>query len=625
MRLRIVQKLLLSIVFAVLSLFSYGQCHAYHELFAFDYDDFQDVWNNEEGAFGWDPSENICECTRQETAWNNMVEGTRNALVLWDWRHIDGSLFIPDYGEVITRVKFNCHGRYGGGPGGNFQFDFDILGDELPYTNSNHSFNDNSVCRWRVPSAYRDITAIYNWNDELFYWGVDPFEDLEITVSRNNNSRRMFVNSLRLKVWTAGLNLSGDVTPDFDDEDFNMDFNAHFPEIVPGNTYDLAVVMTAYGDDPISGNVGWEFGGDEQLTIISGGGAFNLSPGQSRQIVVRYQPNDVGEALGYLEFGIGRDLCVDVSGDLSQPELDIQNSGIVNFGSVPWGATATQSCEMQSTGTLAVTGNVPETSESGLVQIVEGAGPFSLEPGESLEIISQITPVGEVGSPFFDSVNLNTNTPDGNDLFFQCFCAASTSTTPPGLDFGDVAIGDYSDLILRITNIVNVPITGPVQLLESGGGFSLVSGGGSVSLAPGENRWVRVRFIPTEAIGYSNSLSTGSAGLVQIQGHGYDPLSPVESDGAPLFKLSPPVPNPSSGSSVFNFEIPIGQETRLDVYDARGQLIRTLLDGYQEVGSHSRYWDGRDKSGRLVPAGVYFAKLVSATQTKTVKVIRVSQ
>jgi len=49
----------------------------------------------------------------------------------------------------------------------------------------------------------------------------------------------------------------------------------------------------------------------------------------------------------------------------------------------------------------------------------------------------------------------------------------------------------------------------------------------------------------------------------------------------------------------------------LDLYDAGGRLVRTLLRGQEPVGLHTLTWDGRDGGGRLAGSGVYFLRLVA--------------
>ena len=58
-------------------------------------------------------------------------------------------------------------------------------------------------------------------------------------------------------------------------------------------------------------------------------------------------------------------------------------------------------------------------------------------------------------------------------------------------------------------------------------------------------------------------------------------------------------------------------------YPFAGQRVATLWSGDAEAGEHVAHWDGRDASGALRPAGVYFARLTAAGQTRSEKLLRV--
>ncbi len=74
--------------------------------------------------------------------------------------------------------------------------------------------------------------------------------------------------------------------------------------------------------------------------------------------------------------------------------------------------------------------------------------------------------------------------------------------------------------------------------------------------------------------------------------------------------LRAPAPNPLQRESVLRFELAQGGETRLDVYDAAGRRVATLLRSALEPGRYSIRWDGRGDSGPL-GAGLYFARLTA--------------
>jgi hypothetical protein len=79
--------------------------------------------------------------------------------------------------------------------------------------------------------------------------------------------------------------------------------------------------------------------------------------------------------------------------------------------------------------------------------------------------------------------------------------------------------------------------------------------------------------------------------------------------------------NPFSGSTHILFGLPSEMETTLRVYDARGRLIRELINSGVTSGYHSVVWDGRATSGRRAASGVYFLRLMAGGTARTAKVM----
>jgi len=95
---------------------------------------------------------------------------------------------------------------------------------------------------------------------------------------------------------------------------------------------------------------------------------------------------------------------------------------------------------------------------------------------------------------------------------------------------------------------------------------------------------------------------------------GIDP--PGNPAGIPVaFDVSAPYPNPFRDASTFAFTLPEAGRVRIDIFDVSGRLVQTLADGAMPRGAHALVWDGRNESGRAVGAGVYFYRLVTATET----------
>jgi hypothetical protein len=84
---------------------------------------------------------------------------------------------------------------------------------------------------------------------------------------------------------------------------------------------------------------------------------------------------------------------------------------------------------------------------------------------------------------------------------------------------------------------------------------------------------------------------------------------PDDGAGARRFALRQNSPNPFNPVTTLSFSLLGSADVRLSVYDAAGREVATLLDRNMEAGAHSAVWDGRDREGRTLPSGVYFARL----------------
>jgi len=76
-------------------------------------------------------------------------------------------------------------------------------------------------------------------------------------------------------------------------------------------------------------------------------------------------------------------------------------------------------------------------------------------------------------------------------------------------------------------------------------------------------------------------------------------------------RLFAPSPNPLARSSFLRFDLATAGETQLDVFDAAGRRVASLIDRALEPGHYSLTWDGRNQGGEPLGAGLYFARLIA--------------
>ena len=98
---------------------------------------------------------------------------------------------------------------------------------------------------------------------------------------------------------------------------------------------------------------------------------------------------------------------------------------------------------------------------------------------------------------------------------------------------------------------------------------------------------------------------------------GEEPAPPAASAD----RLDPVRPNPFNPRAEIRFELARGGQTEVDVYDALGRRVRTLLAAKRVAGAHSLLWDGRDDAGQDVGSGIYFVRLSGPTATRVERAV----
>ncbi len=80
-------------------------------------------------------------------------------------------------------------------------------------------------------------------------------------------------------------------------------------------------------------------------------------------------------------------------------------------------------------------------------------------------------------------------------------------------------------------------------------------------------------------------------------------------------------PNPFNPETSIKFNLKKDSKVSLEVYNIKGQLIKTLIDEELSASSYNVVWDGKNNSGNHVSSGVYLYKLQADTQLSVRKCI----
>lgn len=84
-------------------------------------------------------------------------------------------------------------------------------------------------------------------------------------------------------------------------------------------------------------------------------------------------------------------------------------------------------------------------------------------------------------------------------------------------------------------------------------------------------------------------------------------------------RLSANVPNPFNPETRIEYSIPADGLVNMEIFNIRGQKIRTMVNQHIEKGDHFVIWNGKDKYGNSCSSGVYFYRLSYGNTSKTRK------
>lgn len=87
------------------------------------------------------------------------------------------------------------------------------------------------------------------------------------------------------------------------------------------------------------------------------------------------------------------------------------------------------------------------------------------------------------------------------------------------------------------------------------------------------------------------------------------------------FDLKKNYPNPFNPETTIDFETFSEGKVTLEIFNSKGQLVKTLCNKTFPQGQHSIIWEGKDESGNKVASGIFFYSLSMNSQQKIKKMI----
>ncbi len=97
-----------------------------------------------------------------------------------------------------------------------------------------------------------------------------------------------------------------------------------------------------------------------------------------------------------------------------------------------------------------------------------------------------------------------------------------------------------------------------------------------------------------------------------------EPLPPV----VPMVtKLYNAFPNPFNPNTNIRYSLKEVGKVKIEIYNMKGQKIKTFTQEHNSPGYYQVSWDGRDENGRSVASGIYLYRLTTANYTSAKKMV----
>jgi hypothetical protein len=157
--------------------------------------------------------------------------------------------------------------------------------------------------------------------------------------------------------------------------------------------------------------------------------------------------------------------------------------------------------------------------------------------------------------------------------------------------------------------------------------FSIISGNEPIQIP---TEWTRYRFVLNHFYDHTVRLALHSVSNQTIALF-VDEIK-VRNDGAlisneptpvisPITELFGNYPNPFNPETTISFSLREQSHVNIEIYNVKGQHLRTLVNDVFDAGIHKIVWNGTDFQDNNVSSGIYFYRMNSSSYTQTGKMI----
>jgi len=131
-----------------------------------------------------------------------------------------------------------------------------------------------------------------------------------------------------------------------------------------------------------------------------------------------------------------------------------------------------------------------------------------------------------------------------------------------------------------------------------------------------ETSYIFMNMSGNHAYGVAAVFDDGISEIVSVE------INDNDEDDLPLITtLAGNYPNPFNPETTIKLAVHEAGQVTLDIYNVRGQKIRSLINGHLDAGNHDIVWNGIDDKGNSVGSGVYFYNMKFGKYSSTKKMI----
>lgn len=262
---------------------------------------------------------------------------------------------------------------------------------------------------------------------------------------------------------------------------------------------------------------------------------------------------------------------------------------------------------------LVASGNLTRNPENTNTPVIIGgsAGGHAYNPFHGMIDEVRIGCIAQE-SPLVARIDFDPNTLNlkSKGKYVTCYIELPEGCDPADIDWGTVLMNDALPAELSPTAVGDYDSDGIPDMMVKFGRNALI---GILAGREAEKIWVDDERGETPPLDHGDEFELG------VTGDLYDGRT---FSGTDVIRVINPGGGSDNGAALAVSLVPLGRAAgvsyelsapgpvKLQVYDAAGRLVRTLVDEYRVSGRYDITWDGRTDNGRRVGSGVYFIRLL---------------